>query len=51
MKRIYLVILGVVLISASGFAQKGNNQIGVGADVSFPTGDFGDAFKTVLAAM
>jgi len=27
-------------------AQKGNNQIGVGADVAIPVGDFGDAFKT-----
>jgi hypothetical protein len=46
MKRVYLMILGIVLVSATGFAQKGNNQIGVGADVSFPTGDFGEAFKT-----
>jgi hypothetical protein len=45
MKRIFLVVLGAVLIAGSGFAQKGNNQVGAGADVSFPAGDFGEAFK------
>ena len=46
MKRIYMVLLATILISASSFAQKGKNQIGVGADVSMPTSDFGSYFKT-----
>ena len=46
MKKIYVVLLATILISASSFAQKGNNQIGVGADVSMPTSDFGNYFKT-----
>lgn len=46
MKRFYLALFGAVLFSVTGFAQKGNNQVGAGADLSFPTGDFGDAFKT-----
>ncbi|HKZ65003.1 MAG TPA: hypothetical protein VJ111_01540 [Chitinophagaceae bacterium] len=45
MKKVFLAIC-IVAISATGFAQKGNNQIGVGADLGIPIGDFGDAFKT-----
>jgi hypothetical protein len=48
MKKIFVIVLATVFISASGFAQKGNNKIGVGVDLSFPTGDFGEAFKTGL---
>jgi len=44
MKRAYIVITAV-LFSVSSFAQKGNNAIGVGGDIGFPTGDFGDYFK------
>ena len=46
MKKVYLFILGAFLFSVNGFSQKDNNQVGVGADLSFPSGDFGDAFKT-----
>jgi hypothetical protein len=46
MKKIYLVLLATALFTSVSFSQKGNNQIGVGADISFPIGDFGDAFKT-----
>lgn len=46
MKRIFAIVLASVFMTASGFAQKGNNKIGVGADVAFPTGDFGESFKT-----
>jgi hypothetical protein len=46
MKKVYLAILGVALFSATGFAQKGKNEIGVGADLSLPTGDLADAVKT-----
>ena len=45
MKKIQMVLLAV-LIAAGSFAQKGNNQIGLGSDVTFPTGDFGYYFKT-----
>ncbi|MBL7745324.1 MAG: outer membrane beta-barrel protein [Chitinophagaceae bacterium] len=45
MKRVYVFILGAVLFSASGFAQKGNNQVGVAAELGLPTGDFGDFSK------
>ena len=46
MKRIYFVVLALFLFAVAGFAQKGKNAIGAGADLSFPTGDFGDYFKT-----
>jgi hypothetical protein len=46
MKKFIAIVIASVFITASGFAQKGNNKIGVGADLSFPTGDFGEAFKT-----
>lgn len=50
MKRVYLVLLGTVLFSAAGFAQKGNNQVSVAADVAIPTGDLGDATSIGLGA-
>ena len=46
MRKNYLVLLATILISASSFAQKGTSYIGVGGDLSLPTGDFGDYFKT-----
>lgn len=46
MKKIQMVLLATLLISAGSFAQKGNNQIGAGSEVAFPTGDFGYYFKT-----
>ena len=36
----------MILIHANSFAQKGDNRIGVGADLSIPTGEFGAYFKT-----
>ena len=44
MKKFQMVMLAV-LISVASFAQKGKNQIGAGADVTFPTGDFGYSYK------
>ena len=44
MKGVYMII-AAVLFSAAAFAQKGNNAIGAGGDIGFPTGDFGDYFK------
>lgn len=45
MKKIILAIC-IITISATTYAQKGTTQIGVGADVGIPTGDFGDGAKT-----
>ncbi len=41
------IILSVALLFAcfSAFAQKGNNQVGVGLDLGLPMGDFGDGSK------
>lgn len=47
MKRI-LLAMSVSLFSAVGFAQSGNNQIGVAANVAFPTGDASDLYKLGL---
>ena len=46
MKRVFAIALATVFITATGFAQKGNNQVGGGLDLSFPTGDFSTGFKT-----
>ena len=46
MRKMYMVLLATILISASSFGQKGTSYIGVGGDLSLPTGDFGDYFKT-----
>ena len=46
MKKIYMVLLAAILLNASSFAQKGKNQLGFGADLSLPTSDFGNYFKT-----
>lgn len=45
MKKVLLSVLFIAAFSVVK-AQKGNNQIGVAAEVGIPTGDFGDAFKT-----
>jgi hypothetical protein len=45
MKKVFLAIC-IIAISATGYSQTGNNQIGVGGDVAIPMGDFGDGFKT-----
>jgi hypothetical protein len=46
MRKNYVVMLATILIFASSFGQKDNNQIGVGGDLSIPTGDFASNFKT-----
>ena len=43
MKKVYLAILGTVLISAASYAQKGNNAIGVAVDAAVPVGSLSDA--------
>ena len=45
MKKIILVFACIVALSTVK-AQKGNNQIGIAAEVGLPMGDFGDSFKT-----
>ncbi len=47
-KNIFRVtILSVVMLFAcfGAFAQKGNNQVGIGLDLGLPMGDFGDGSK------
>lgn len=39
-----LCVLALTLISSYGFAQKGFNGIGAGAEIALPLGDFGEAF-------
>ena len=43
MKKIILTT-AIAFMSVVAFSQKGENQIGIGADVGIPTGDFGDGF-------
>ena len=45
MKKVFLTMAAVVALASASFAQKGNNQIGIGAEVGIPTGDFGEAMK------
>lgn len=45
MKKLFLAIC-IATVSVTLNAQSGNNQIGVGADLGVPTGDFGDGVKT-----
>ena len=51
MKKIIVGLLAAVLFCASSSAQKGNNQIGDGADLAIPTGEFGSYFKTGFGFM
>lgn len=46
MKKIIVFLLAGLLLHAGSFGQKGNNQIGVGADIQIPTSDFAGYFKT-----
>ena len=45
MRKSYMVLLATILITVSSVAQKGNNQIGVGGDLSIPTGEPGQLFQ------
>lgn len=45
MKKVFLAIC-ITAISVAGYSQSGKNQIGVGADLGVPTGDFADGVKT-----
>jgi hypothetical protein len=40
MKQLSLAI-ALLIISLTGYSQKGNNQLGLGVDIGIPTGDFG----------
>lgn len=50
MKRIYFVVIAILLMNTAGFSQKGNNSIGVGGDLSFPMGEFSNFYKTGFGA-
>ena len=45
MKKLVLATAFVVACLIGANAQSGKNQIGVGADIGIPTGDFGDGFS------
>src|SRR5690349_25152123 len=45
MKRIYTVSLATVMFCAGTFAQKGNNFIGIGGDLSIPTDQFASYYR------
>lgn len=45
MKKVFVAI-SIALVSVTTYAQKGTTQIGVGADVGIPVGDFADEVKT-----
>ena len=45
MKKIILSSFLVFIVSAFAFAQRGNNQIGIGAELDIPLGSFGDAYN------
>ena len=46
MRKVYVVLLALTAFFTNSFAQKGNNQLGGGGDLSIPTGDFANEFKT-----
>jgi hypothetical protein len=46
MKKFQMVLLAVLLVSASSYSQKRQSQIGGGSDVTLPTGEFGNFYKT-----
>lgn len=46
MRKIYMSLLATILICAGSYGQKGENRIGVGADLGIPTSDFSSYFKT-----
>ena len=43
MKKVFLAIFGIVAVTATSLAQKGNNQITPAVELALPTGDAGDA--------
>jgi len=50
MRKMYMVLLATILISAGSFGQQGKSYIGAGADLSLPTSEFGSLFKTGAGA-
>ena len=50
MKKVLLVLVSAVGLTAASYAQKGTTQIGVAAEVGLPMSDFGDAAKTGFGA-
>ena len=45
MKKL-LLIFAIMISAFPSFSQKGHNQLGIGADIAFPTGDFKDEVNT-----
>jgi hypothetical protein len=50
MRKLMMAFILVALSFAGAHAQTGNNQVGIGAEVGIPTGDFGDAFNPGFGA-
>lgn len=50
MRKVFLAFSLTAASFIGAQAQTGNNQIGIGAEVGIPTGDFGDAFKPGFGA-
>ena len=46
MRKVFLTVAAVIAITSASFAQTGNNQVSIGAEVGIPTGEFGEVFKT-----
>jgi hypothetical protein len=46
MRRLLLFAALILAVSMTTFAQQGNNQVGIGAELNVPLGSFGDAYKT-----
>ena len=46
MRRFFLFAAFTLAITMTTFAQAGNNQVGIGAELNVPLGSFGDAYKT-----
>jgi len=46
MRKMYMVLLATILITAGSFAQKGTSFIGAGGELLLPTGLSADYFKT-----
>ena len=45
MKKLFIALILVSSLSYDSYAQKGKNEVGLGLNVGFPVGNFGDSYK------
>ncbi|MBD0374163.1 MAG: hypothetical protein ICV51_00835 [Flavisolibacter sp.] len=45
MKKLFIALILVSSLSYVSYAQKGKNEVGLGLNVGFPVGNFGDSYK------